>query len=448
MPTTRTCFVIMPYGKKPVPATNKKIDFDEVYSAFIKPAVESLDIDCYRSDEVDEAGAIHPKMYRQIYESDLAVADITLLNPNVFYELGVRHALAKSITILIRRSGTTLPFDIQSEYVCEYDPKDWPAAIEKLGKFIGNVLKNEKVDSPVLQSLRLKIASDPKHVHRTDKYIYKLRNSRDKQICLITGELLNVHGVDVWVNSENVNMEMARHFERSISSVIRFNGARREDGEVVHDTIALELANKMRNRTHVAPGQVVVTGSGELEASNEVKKIFHAAAVFGQPGVGYAPIHDIGRCVTNALSRADELRRKGTVLESILFPLMGTGQARGDRDEKASQLIGAAISHLDANPNCAINRVFFLTWTEEDLDTCRRLLGQASEVDFVRIDGARPNKPNGGTKSAVRKPKRKTQGSARRSSPKSKSRAKSQKRKTPKAAVLNSATAARRRKRR
>ncbi len=116
----RTCFVVMPFGEKK-DADGVDIDFDDIYRFFFRKAIESLGLDCIRCDEIAEAGSIHEKMFEQLYKADVVVVDITSLNANVFYELGVRHTLQKSVTVLIRRKGTSIPFNIQGLQVVEYD---------------------------------------------------------------------------------------------------------------------------------------------------------------------------------------------------------------------------------------------------------------------------------------------------------------------------------------
>ena len=116
----KKCFVIMPFGKKEN-TDGEVIDFAEVYQSLIKPTVEALGITCVRCDEIAETGWIHSKMFGHIYESELAVVDITSFNPNVFYELGVRHALVKTVTVILRKKGTLLPYNIQAFQVIEYD---------------------------------------------------------------------------------------------------------------------------------------------------------------------------------------------------------------------------------------------------------------------------------------------------------------------------------------
>jgi hypothetical protein len=108
----RSCFVVMPFGERK-DLDGNEIDFDDIYRFFFKKAIEDLGIECIRCDEIEEAGSIHEKMFEHIYYSDIVVVDITTSNANVYYELGIRHALARGVTVLLRRKGTVIPFNIQ-----------------------------------------------------------------------------------------------------------------------------------------------------------------------------------------------------------------------------------------------------------------------------------------------------------------------------------------------
>ena len=177
-------------------------------------------------------------------------------------------------------------------------------------------------------------------------------------------------------------MQMARHFDRSISSVIRYYGARRNvSGNVEEDTIADELVRIVGNNANVPPSTVIVTGAGELERTHSVKKIFHAASVVGQVGKGYTPIGDIKMCVQNALEKADSLELKNLELKSILFPLMGTGTGRGALEENARELIDEAIAYLLENPQSRILKVYFLIRTDKQLQTCQRIFHESGELE-------------------------------------------------------------------
>lgn len=377
-----TCFVIMPFGEK-TDADGKVINFDKIYQSLIKDTIESLGITCVRCDEIREAGWIHSKMFEHIYNSDVAIVDITSLNPNVFYELGVRHALVESGTVLIRRKGTAIPFNIQGFQVIEYDRRNIEnddEAKKKIADLIQNGLKLKKKDSPVYEVLDLKIGTVPKELTKTEYFTYKLRNVNNKEIGLVTGDLRNVKGIDVWVNPENTKMQMARHEDRSISSTIRYCGAKKTAGRVVDDLIANELAQVAGENANIPPAEILVTDAGYLERTHGVKKIFHAAVVVGQVGKGYTPIADVSQAVRNALDTADSQELAGTDLKSILFPLMGTGTGRGELKQKAMELIDAAISHLQAHPRCKFERVYFLARNERDLEVCQHILQQTPEV--------------------------------------------------------------------
>src|SRR4051794_5041779 len=115
----RNCFVIMPYGRKENIDGNA-IDFDEIYKWIIRPAIASTGLVSLRCDDIDLPGPIHKQMIRHIFEDQVAVVDTTTLNPNVFYELGVRHALKKGLTILLKLKGTTSPFNTAGMKCIEY----------------------------------------------------------------------------------------------------------------------------------------------------------------------------------------------------------------------------------------------------------------------------------------------------------------------------------------
>ena len=95
-------------------------------------------------------------MLEHILEDRVAVVDTSTLNANVFYELGVRHALRKSVTVLMRREGTTSPFNIQGLSAVSYGitPESEAAAIKGISGAITSGLNNPKnIDSLVYQAL-------------------------------------------------------------------------------------------------------------------------------------------------------------------------------------------------------------------------------------------------------------------------------------------------------
>lgn len=154
MPETKTCFVIMPFGEK-TDVGGQQIDFDDVYEFLIKPPLEQMQLEVFRCDKIPSAGSLHREMLRHILDDDLAIVDITTLNPNVFYELGVRHALHRSGTILLRRKGTKSPFNIQGMRAFEYDldMRSVAEAHKTLLRALEHALKSVESDSLVYDAL-------------------------------------------------------------------------------------------------------------------------------------------------------------------------------------------------------------------------------------------------------------------------------------------------------
>jgi tetratricopeptide (TPR) repeat protein len=106
------CFVDMPFEKKQDPSTGVEIDFDQVYNDAIKPAILAAGLDAIRGDEERTGGIIHAPMFARLLLSEYVVADLTLANPNVFYELGIRHAARPFTTVPIFANIHPLPFDV------------------------------------------------------------------------------------------------------------------------------------------------------------------------------------------------------------------------------------------------------------------------------------------------------------------------------------------------
>ena len=101
------------------------------------------------------------------------------------------------------------------------------------------------------------------------------------------------------------------------------------------------------------------------------------------PASAYRPIERMGDCITNCLSKAEEFADED--LHSILFSLMGTGTARGDLQEAVEKLVNAVVNYLEHKPDSIIDEVSFLTYTDIDLATCRKVL---LENDRIKRPGA------------------------------------------------------------
>lgn len=148
------CFVLMPFGKK-IDANGLTIDFDAVYADVIKPAISDAGLDPLRADEEQAGGIIHKPMFERLILCPFAVADLTSANANVFYELGVRHAVRPSSTVLLFAEGGRLPFDVAQMRSLPYrlgpdgKPSNAQDARELLRKFLVEAKANEPKDSPL-----------------------------------------------------------------------------------------------------------------------------------------------------------------------------------------------------------------------------------------------------------------------------------------------------------
>jgi tetratricopeptide (TPR) repeat protein len=116
-------FIAMPFGTKPGHDA-RPIDFDRVYAELIRPALEAAGWEVFRADEERRAGDIRTDMFQELLVADLVVADLTLDNPNVWYELGVRHALRARGVVLVQGPRPTQPFDIYTDRKLNYRLQD------------------------------------------------------------------------------------------------------------------------------------------------------------------------------------------------------------------------------------------------------------------------------------------------------------------------------------
>ena len=175
------CFVIIGYGKKTSYANGKVriLDLDETYTTLIKPVFDDLNIPCYRAIDKNINGSIDELMLREIKNADIVVTDISTLNANVMWELGVRHALKPRHTIMIceKEQMSSIPFDINHFIVHQYTHTDEgiPAKIiqpfkDGLTKVIKAILNNEvtETDSPVHTFLEKELGGAKEMVKKMD----------------------------------------------------------------------------------------------------------------------------------------------------------------------------------------------------------------------------------------------------------------------------------------
>ena len=120
--STRRAFVIMPFGEKKAP-DGTAIDFDAVYRELFAPAITAAGLMPHRADADRRGGSIHLDMFQDLLLAEFVVADLSLDNPNVWYEIGVRHALRAGGAVLTFALRDRLPFDIAGQRMQRYTLK-------------------------------------------------------------------------------------------------------------------------------------------------------------------------------------------------------------------------------------------------------------------------------------------------------------------------------------
>lgn len=216
---------------------------------------------------------------------------------------------------------------------------------------------------------------------RSRTYTFKVEGTDDKIIGIKTGNILAIHDVEVWVNSENTDMMMDRFFGRSISATIRSHGAKRHENgvSIERDTIGEELAAEMGRRRFVMPATVLQTSAGELAGTHSVKRIFHVASVQGCLGAGLsATLDTLETCVDNLLSEADAGRYR-----SILIPMLATGQGGFHVKDVAPRLVARAIAHFKEVPKSKVRKIYFLAYSLGDKEILEDVMLKAPSLRQV-----------------------------------------------------------------
>lgn len=197
------CFVLMPFGSKS-DAQGRQINFDAVYETLIRPAVCEADLEAIRADEEVAGGIIHRAMFERLILCPYAVADLTLANANVFYELGVRHAIRPYTTITLFAEGTRLPFDVSIIRATPYrlsatgNPDDVDAPKLAVANRLRAARENATDDSPVFQlidDLPWRNEADQLQHAKADAFRDRVRYSESVKVRLARARQLSLDEV-------------------------------------------------------------------------------------------------------------------------------------------------------------------------------------------------------------------------------------------------------------
>jgi tetratricopeptide (TPR) repeat protein len=203
------CFVLMPFGKKK-DAKGREIDFNTVYDELIKPAIVAADMEPIRADEEMVGGIIHKPMFERLLMCEYAIADLSIENANVYYELGIRHAARPHSTLSIFNSDIMLPFDVRPLRALPYhlDARQQLSDKENdrvvIMKWL-NAARKPSTDSPLFQFFDdLKPHAIPHE--KTDIFRERVQYSEDaKKTLFVLRQSKNLEGLKAFESSLKVN---------------------------------------------------------------------------------------------------------------------------------------------------------------------------------------------------------------------------------------------------
>ena len=155
MTSKKKCFVIAPIGDHGSPIRYRS---DNVLEYIIKPATKNKNYEVQRADELSAPGVITEQIMERIKNDDLVIADLTGGNPNVFYELAIRHAVGKPAILIIEEDEHS-PFDVANMRTIRFNHKDLKSAHDAIKDIIEAIKETEKPRYRVVSPLSTPLGS-------------------------------------------------------------------------------------------------------------------------------------------------------------------------------------------------------------------------------------------------------------------------------------------------
>lgn len=155
----RNCFIICPIGDESSP---QRVHSDKLLNHVFKPVLDANQYNSLRADQLAKVGLITTQIINLIIESELVIADLTDQNPNVFYELALRHAINKPYIQVIAK-GQKIPFDLSGIRTIEVDIKDLDDVSRAKKEIENQILEIENghiPDSPISIATTARVLKD------------------------------------------------------------------------------------------------------------------------------------------------------------------------------------------------------------------------------------------------------------------------------------------------
>ncbi len=156
----KICFVISPIGEEGSEVRERS---DQILKHIIASSVEQLGYTIIRADKIAEPGIITTQIIEHIVDAELVIADLTDKNPNVFYELAIRHAIRKPLVQMIKK-GEVIPFDVAATRIIQFDLLSLDSVAAAKEEIISQVnsleVEKNEINNPISVSLDLKLLKE------------------------------------------------------------------------------------------------------------------------------------------------------------------------------------------------------------------------------------------------------------------------------------------------
>ncbi len=226
------CFMIMPFDSK----------FDLLYGS-IKEALEIAGYNCVRADDISGSTAIMNKILKEMLSAQFVIADLSTLNANVFYELGIAHSFkdAKNV-IIIKEKNEKCPFDLTHLSYIEYSHSNFKYLTSSIIKY----LNDAKYISDFYEMLNLKgiinLISD-----NTEDFVGYMLSNFDKYIANITEILLGNNDY-----TDNQLNDLLIAFEKHIIELYQIKASNIIPGIIkIYFELLIQTADSKKTDNHI-----------------------------------------------------------------------------------------------------------------------------------------------------------------------------------------------------